>query len=58
MAGPIDLNKFANQSSDPMESINKQGGTYKDPVEGMSQKELIDFMPKAPTPTPFTLRSK
>lgn len=39
---------------DPQDAIQRAGGTYQDPVERVSQQQLIDYMPHAPDPNPFT----
>lgn len=41
---------------DPMDAIKQAEGTYKDNTESMSIQEKVDYLPKGPDPSPFTLR--
>lgn len=54
----IDLSKMVGtEPSDPAKTIEKQIGTYKDPVDSIpdADKTMESSMPKAPDPSPFKL---
>ncbi len=40
----------------PEELWKKQQGTYQDNTSSMSEKDKVDFMPKGPDPSPFTVK--